>query len=85
MEDIYHLRRAERNLGSHHGKSSPLVKAFKRFTDMSVQWAFFPETKGLALEDVDRLFTKPGFEEGFDAAVDEKDHISYVTDRIEKV
>jgi hypothetical protein len=42
------------------------------------------ETKGLALEDVDRLFTKPGFEEGFDAAMNEKD-MSYLTDKIEKV
>jgi hypothetical protein len=30
------------------------------------------------------LFTKPGFEEGFDAAMDEKG-ISYHTDKIEKV
>jgi hypothetical protein len=43
------------------------------------------ETKGLALEDVDRLFTKPGFEEGFDAAMNEK-NVSYLADdRIEKV
>jgi hypothetical protein len=43
------------------------------------------ETKGLALEDVDRLFTKPGFEEGFDAAMNEK-NVAYLTDdRIEKV
>jgi hypothetical protein len=42
------------------------------------------ETKGLALEDVDRLFTKPGFEEGFDAAMNEKD-MSYLTDKIKKV
>jgi len=45
---------------------------------------FFTETKGLALEDVDRLFTKPGFEEGFDAAMDEK-AVTYHTDRLEKV
>jgi hypothetical protein len=34
---------------------------------------------------VDRLFTKPGFEEGFDAAMNEK-NVSYLADdRIEKV
>jgi hypothetical protein len=49
-----------------------------------LQYLFFPETKGLALEDVDRLFTKEGFEEGFDAAMNEK-NIEYQTDRIEKV
>lgn len=45
---------------------------------------FYPETRGLALEDVDRLFTKEGFEEGFDAAMNEKS-IEYQTDRVEKV
>lgn len=47
-------------------------------------YCFFPETKGLALEDVDKLFTKPGIEESFDAAVDGKENVSYLTHRVEK-
>lgn len=53
-------------------------------TDAFLQYMFYPETRGLALEDVDRLFTKEGFEEGFDAAMNEK-NIEYQTDKIEKV
>lgn len=48
-----------------------------------MQYLFYPETKGLALEDVDRLFTKPGFEEAFDGAVQEKADMEYGVERIE--
>ncbi|THZ99008.1 general substrate transporter [Aureobasidium pullulans] len=61
-----------------------IIFAVLNATWVPIMYLFFPETKGLALEDVDRLFTKEGFEEGFDAAMDEK-NVSYLTDRIEKV
>jgi hypothetical protein len=79
-------------LTSHHSTCSILVSLYRNFTVyililLITVANIFPstETKGLALEDVDRLFTKPGFEEGFDAAMNEKG-VSYLTDdRIEKV
>ncbi|KAG9514771.1 general substrate transporter [Aureobasidium sp. EXF-12298] len=61
-----------------------IIFAVLNATWVPIMYLFFPETKGLALEDVDRLFTKEGFEEGFDAAMNEK-NIEYQTDRIEKV
>ncbi|KAG9751853.1 general substrate transporter, partial [Aureobasidium melanogenum] len=61
-----------------------IIFAVLNATWVPIMYFCYPETKGLALEDVDRLFTKEGFEEGFDAAMNEK-NIEYQTDRIEKV
>ncbi|KAJ4417353.1 hypothetical protein N0V82_006217 [Gnomoniopsis sp. IMI 355080] len=76
---VYITPPAIRNIGW----KTYIIFAVLNATWVPIMYLFYPETKGLALEDVDRLFTKPGFEEGFDNAVREKADMDYGVERTE--
>ena len=57
MENVNYLCGLECDLGADYGKSLGMVQ-MKRGDADGLQYLFFPETKGLQLEDVDRLFAK---------------------------
>lgn len=57
MENVHYLCGLECDLGADYGKSLGVVAMEGADTD-TLQYLFFPETKGLQLEDMDRLFAK---------------------------